>query len=148
MTLKVRIQDDMKSALRARDKERLGALRLILAGIQQREIDERAVLDDARIINVLERMLKQRRESIRQYRDAGREDLAAKESFESEIIRSYLPVALTDAELDALVESAIATMGANSVRDMGKVMNLIKDRARGRADMGVVSALVKKRLAG
>ena len=146
MSLKDRIQDDMKSAMRAKDKERLGAIRLILAAVKQREVDERISLDDGQVITVLERMLKQRRESIKQYSEAGREDLAARESFESEIIHGYMPAALSASELDALIESAIAESAAQSVRDMGKVMGLIKSQAQGRADMAAVSARVKQRL--
>ena len=146
MALRDRLQDDMKSALRAKDKERLAAIRLILAGIQQREVDERITLDDSQIIGVLERMLKQRRESITQFQSAGREDLVARESFESEIIRGYMPAALTDLELDALIASALEATGATTARDMGRVMSVIKDQAQGRADMGKVSARVKRRL--
>lgn len=134
--------------MRSRDRERLSAIRLILAAIKQREVDERIILDDMQVISVLERMLKQRRESIKQYRDAGREDLAAIEAFESEIIQGYMPVALSDAELNDLINAAIASTGAQSVRDMGKVMGLIKQQAQGRVDMAVVSARVKTRLAG
>jgi uncharacterized protein YqeY len=146
MSLKDRIQDDMKSAMRAKDKERLGAIRLIIAAVKQREVDERISLDDSQVVTVLERMLKQRRESIKQYSEAGRDDLAARESFESKIIREYMPAALSASELDALIESAIAESGAQSVRDMGKVMGFIKHQAQGRADMAAVSAQVKQRL--
>ena len=148
MLLKDRIQDDMKSALRARDKDRLAAIRLIVAAIKQREIDERITLDDTQVISVLERMCKQRRESIAHYRHAGREDLAAREAFEIEVIQAYMPQPLSEAELDALIAQAIAASGAQSVRDMGKVMGLLKNQVQGRADMGKVSALVKTRLAG
>jgi uncharacterized protein YqeY len=146
MSLKDRIQDDMKSAMRAKDKERLGAIRLIIAAVKQREVDERISLDDGQVIAVLERMLKQRRESIKQYSEAGRDDLADRESFESEIIQTYMPAALSASELDALIESAVAESGAQSVRDMGKVMGLIKNQAQGRADMSAVSDRVKQRL--
>ena len=148
MSLRDRIQDDMKSALRAREKERLAAIRLILAAVKQREVDERIILDDSQIIEVLERMLKQRRESIKQYQNAGREDLAAKEAFESEVIHAYMPEPLSDAELDTLITSTIEATGAKSVRDMGKVMGVLKNRVQGRADMAAISALVKARLAG
>jgi hypothetical protein len=148
MALRDRIQDDMKSALRAKDKERLAAIRLILAGIQQREVDERIILDDSQIIGVLERMLKQRRESITQFQGAGREDLVARESFESKIIQGYMPAALTDPELDALIASALEATGATTVRDMGRVIGVIKDQAQGRVDMAKVSARVKRRLSG
>jgi uncharacterized protein YqeY len=146
MMLKDRIQEDMKSAMRARDKERLTAIRLILAAIKQREVDERINLDDTQVVSVLERMCKQRRESISHYQQAGREDLAAKEAFEIEVIQAYMPQALSEAEIDTLVTQAIAATGAQSVRDMGKVMSLLKSQVQGRAAMGAVSALVKARL--
>lgn len=148
MPLKDRIQEDMKSALRAKEKERLSVLRLALAAIKQREVDERITLNDTQVIGVLDRMLKQRRESITQYEQAGRQDLAAKEAFEAQVIQSYMPEALSDEEIDAMIASAIAVTGAQSVRDMGKVMALIKDQAQGRADMATISALVKAKLAG
>jgi uncharacterized protein YqeY len=146
MMLKDRIQEDMKSAMRARDKERLTAIRLILAAIKQREVDERIGLDDTQVVSVLERMCKQRRESISHYQQAGREDLAAKEAFEIEVIQAYMPQALSEAEIDTLITQAIAATGAQSVRDMGKVMSLLKIQVQGRAAMGAVSALVKARL--
>lgn len=146
MSLKERIQDDMKSAMRARDKERLAVIRLILAAIKQREVDERITLTDTQVISVLERMLKQRRESITQYQAAGRDDLAAKEAFEVSVIQTYMPEALNDAEIDSIINSAIAATGAHSIRDMGKVMALIKDQVQGRADMAVISARIKARL--
>lgn len=148
MALRDRIQDDMKSALRAKEPERLAAIRLILAGIQQREVDERITLDDGQVIAVLERMLKQRRESITQFQAAGREDLVAKESFERDIIQGYMPAALSDPELDALIESALEATGATAVRDMGRVMGVVKSRAQGRVDMAKASARVKRRLSG
>ncbi len=148
MTLKDRIQDDMKAAMRAKDKERLGAIRLMLAAIQQREIDERMPLDDAQAIGVLERMLKQRRESIAQFEKAEREDLVAKEAFEVQVIQAYMPTPLSAAEIDAIVAQAIADTGAQSIRDMGKAMAVVKAKVQGRADMGAVSAMVKARLAG
>ena len=125
------------------DKPRLGAIRLILAAIKQREVDERIELSDTQILAVLEKMLKQRRESLAQYQNAGRADLAAQEAFEIELIQSYLPAPLSEAELDALIGQAIATTGAQSVRDMGKVMALIRDQAQGRADLAAVSTRVK-----
>ena len=143
MSLKDRIQDDMKTAMRAKDKERLGAIRLILAAVKQREVDERIELNDVQVLGVLEKMIKQRRESLAQYQSAGREDLAARESFEIEVIQSYLPAPLSEADIDTLVANAVAVTGAQSVRDMGKVMALIKDQARGQVDMSVVSARVK-----
>ncbi|MGB5064295.1 MAG: GatB/YqeY domain-containing protein [Candidatus Competibacter sp.] len=145
MSLKERIQDDMKTAMRAKDKERLGAIRLILAAVKQREVDERIELDDAQLLGVLEKMIKQRRESLAQYQSAGREDLAARESFEIDLIQSYRPAPLSEADINTLVANAIAVTGAQSVRDMGKVMALIKDQAQGRADMSEVSARVKAR---
>ena len=148
MSLKDRVQDDMKAAMRAKEKERLGAIRLILAAIKQREVDERIVLDDGQVLGVLEKMIKQRRESLAQYESAGRADLAAQEAFEIELIQSYLPAPLSEAEIDALVADAIAVTGAQSVRDMGKVMALIRDQAQGRADMAAVGARVKARFGG
>lgn len=148
MSLKLRIQDDMKAALRAKDKDRLAALRLILAAIQQREVDERITLDDAQVTVVLDRLLKQRRESIAQFQAAGRTDLVARETFEAEVIQSYLPRALSDAEIDALIDQAIAASGAQSVKDMGKVMAHLKAQVQGRADMAAVSRQVKARLGG
>ena len=148
MSLKDRIQDDMKNAMRAKEKERLGAIRLILAAIKQREVDERIELNDSQVFGVLEKMLKQRRESSAQFQNAGRDDLAAQENFEIDLIQSYLPAPLAEADLDALVADAIAATGAQSVRDMGKVMALIKDQAKGRADMAAVSARVKARFGG
>ena len=146
MTLKTRLQDDMKTALKSKDKDRLGTIRLILAAVKQREVDERIDLDDAAIITVLDRMAKQRRESISQFQNAGRTDLADKEEFELAVIQSYLPAALSDAELDQLIEAAMVESGASSIRDMGKVMALIKPKAQGRADMTALSARVKARL--
>ena len=146
MTLKNRLQDDMKTALKSKDKDRLGTIRLILAAVKQREVDERIDLDDAAIITVLDRMAKQRRESISQFQNAGRTDLADKEEFELAVIQSYLPAALSDAELDQLIEAAMTESGASSIRDMGKVMALIKPKAQGRADMTALSARVKARL--
>ena len=143
MTLKDRIQNEMKTALRAQDKPRLGAVRLILAAVKQREVDERIELGDDQVLTVLERMVKQRRDSISQYQDAGRDDLVATEQFELEIIQEFLPTALTEVELDALINAAIAETDAQSMRDMGKVMGLLKQRAQGRAEMGAVSARVK-----
>ena len=148
MPLKDRIQDDMKAALRAKDKQRLGAIRLILAAIQQREVDERIELNEVQTLAVLEKMIKQRRESLAQYQNAGRADLADQEAFEIELIQAYLPAPLSEAELDALIAHAIAATGAQSVRDMSKVMAAIRDQAQGRADMAAVSARVKARFGG
>ena len=147
MPLKECIQDDTKAAMRAKDKDRLATLRLVSAAIKQREVDERISLNDNQIIAVLERMLKQRRESITQYRTAGRDDLVAKETFELEIIQAYMPTALDDITINRLIDGAIANTSAQSLRDMGKVMALIKDQVQGRADMADISARVKARLA-
>jgi hypothetical protein len=148
MSLKDRIQDDMKAAMRAKEKERLGAIRLILAAIKQREVDERIVLSDSQVLSVLEKMIKQRRESLAQYQSASRDDLAAQEAFEIKLIQSYLPAPLSETEIDTLIADAITATGAQSVRDMGKVMALIRDQAQGRADMAAVSARVKARFGG
>ena len=145
MSLKDQINEDMKTAMRAKDKERLGAIRLILAALKQREVDERIELNDSQVIGVLEKMIKQRRESLAQYQNAGRDDLAARESFEIDLIQTYMPTSLSDAEIESLIADAIAATGAQSLRDMGKVMALIKDQAQGRADMAAVSARVKAR---
>ena len=142
MSLKARIQDDMKSAMKAGDKARLGVIRLILAAIKQREVDERIELDDEQVLAVLDKMVKQHRDSIRQYTDAGRDELAAAEQAEVAIIQDYLPAALSEEEIAAIVEQAIAETGASSMKDMGKV----KPQVQGRADMGQVSALVKQKL--
>jgi len=146
MALKDRIQDDMKTALRAKDKQRLGAIRLMVAAVKQREIDERIDLNDAQTLVVLEKMLKQRRESLAQYQSAGREDLAAQEAFEIALIQEYLPTPLDPSALDALIAQAITTSGAQSMRDMGKVMALVKEQAQGRADLAAVSARIKSQL--
>ncbi|MFZ1326998.1 MAG: GatB/YqeY domain-containing protein [Candidatus Contendobacter sp.] len=146
MALKDRIQDDMKTALRAKDKQRLGAIRLMVAAVKQREIDERIDLNDAQTLVVLEKMLKQRRESLAQYQSAGREDLAAQEAFEIALIQEYLPTPLDPSALDALIAQAITTSGAQSIRDMGKVMALVKEQAQGRADLAAVSAQIKSQL--
>lgn len=147
MSLKEQIQEDLKSAMRARDKERVGALRLVSAAIKQREVDERLdALEDTQVLAVLEKMLKQRRESIRQYSEANREDLADQERFEASIIEGYMPAPLEQSELSRLIDEAIASTGASGIRDMGKVMGLLKAQVQGRADMGAVSAQVKARL--
>ncbi|HEX3844329.1 MAG TPA: GatB/YqeY domain-containing protein [Steroidobacteraceae bacterium] len=147
MTLKERITEDMKSALRAGEKERLGTIRLALAAIKQREVDERITLDDGQVLAVLEKMIKQRKEAITQFQAGGRADLVAKESAEVSLLEGYLPARMSDADLDALIAAAIASTGAASAKDMGKVMALVKSQAQGRADMGVVSARVKEKLA-
>lgn len=146
--LKQRIQDDMKSAMKAGDKPRLGVIRLMLAAIKQREVDERTELDEAQVLAVLDKMVKQRRDSIAQYRDAGREDLAAAEEFELGVIQDYLPEALSDAEIAELIEQAVSESGASAMGDMGKVMAVLRPRIQGRADMGAVSARVRQRLGG
>jgi uncharacterized protein YqeY len=146
--LKARLTEDMKTALKGGDKARLAAVRLVLAAIKQREVDERVTLDDAQVLHVLEKMLKQRRDSVTQYEAAQREDLAEQERYEIGVIESYLPAQLSDAELDTLVQACIVDAGASSPRDMGKVMALLKERAAGRADMGALSQRVKARLAG
>jgi uncharacterized protein YqeY len=146
--LKQRITADMKTAMKGGDKPRLGVIRLILAVLKQREVDERIVLTDAQVLAALEKMLKQRRDSVAQYEAAKREDLAEQERYEIGVIEGYLPAQLTAAELDALVAQCIADAGATSARDMGKVMGLRKERAAGRADMGALSGRVKGKLAG
>ena len=146
MSLRDQIQDEMKSALRAQDKPRLAAIRLLVAAIKQREIDERITLDDAQTIAVLERLAKQRRDSIRQYRDADRHDLADQEDYELGIIQSFLPEPIAEAKLETMITTAIRASGAESMRDMGKVMGLLKPQLQGRADMATVSAQVKARL--
>ena len=148
MALKERITEDMKSAMRSGEKEKLAAIRLILAAIKQREVDERITLDDPQVLSVIEKMTKQRKESIAQFEAGGRADLVAKEKAEMDILVAYLPAQLSDAELDTLIGQAIAATGAASIKDMGKVVAQIKTAAAGRADMGRVSALVKARLSG
>lgn len=147
MLLTDRIKDDMKTAMKAGDKSRLAVIRLILAAFKQIEVDERITLDDDRAIQTLDKMLKQRRESIRQFTDAGRTDLVAIEEAEVLVIQEFMPQALSDAEVDAMVKSAVAESGAESVKDMGKVMALLKSKMQGRADMSVVSAKIKTALA-
>jgi len=148
MTLKQRLTDDMKTAMRGGDKPRLGVIRLMLAAIKQREVDERTELDDTQTLAVLEKMLKQRRDSIVQYDAAGRVDLADIERAEKAVIETYLPAKLSAAEVDALIDEAIAQTGASSARDMGKVVGMVKQKAAGRADMAQVSARIKARLGG
>jgi uncharacterized protein YqeY len=144
--LKQRILDDVKSAMKAGDKRRVGALRLITAAVKQREVDERIELDDTQVLAVLDKMVKQRRESIAQYEKAGRDDLVSQEAFEVEVIQTYLPEALSEAEIAAAIQEAVDATGAASIRDMGKVMGQLKPKLQGRADMGAVSALVKQQL--
>lgn len=145
-SLKQQIQDDMKTALRAHDKQRLGVVRLILAAIKQVEVDERVELDDTRITQILSKMIKQRRDSIAQYDQAKRDDLADQERLEVKIIQTYLPEPLSEADIDRMVSEAITKVGATSVKEMGKVMAELKDRLQGRADMTQISAKIKARL--
>ena len=147
MTLKQQLTDDMKTAMRGGDKHRLGVIRLMLAAIKQREVDERVEQTDAMVLATLEKMLKQRRDSVSQFDAAKRDDLAAIERAEMTVIETYLPAKLSEAEIDALIDAAIAETGASSPRDMGKVVAAVKDKAAGRADMAVVSGKIKTRLA-
>ena len=146
MSLKERIQQDVKDAMRAREKSRLATIRLVTAAIKQREVDERIELDDAQVLAVLDKMVKQRRESISQFEKAGRDDLILQEASELEIIQSYLPEQLTEAEITALIDAAMEATGAASIKDMGKVMSQLKPKLQGRADIGAVSAMIKARL--
>jgi uncharacterized protein YqeY len=148
MTLKARISEDMKSAMRARDTVRLGTVRLLLAAIKQKEVDERNEADDAAVTGIVEKLIKQRKDSISQFQAAGRDDLVAAEQAELAVLQTYLPEQLSSAEVEAAVAAAIAESGATSARDMGKVMGLLKPRLAGRADMGQVSSLIKTHLAG
>ena len=148
MSLRERVNEDMKSALRARDTARLSAVRLLLAAIKQREVDERITLTDSDVVGVIEKMLKQRRDSIEQYEGAGRHDLADAEKFEVSVLQAYMPQALSAAEIEAAVVKGIAQAGAKGAQDMGKVMAALKPVLAGRADMGKVSALVKSKLVG
>ncbi|QDE41124.1 GatB/YqeY domain-containing protein [Luteibacter pinisoli] len=147
MSLKTRITDDMKAAMKGGEKERLAVIRLVQAQIKQREVDERIELDDTQVLAVLEKMQKQRRDSIEQFDKAGRDDLAKIERFEMGVIDAYLPTKLDDAELDAIIDAAVAESGATSARDMGKVVALVKEKAAGRADMAAVAGKVKAKLA-
>lgn len=148
MSLKLRITDDMKAAMRAKETARLGTIRLLLAAIKQKEVDERIELDDAAVSSIVEKLIKQRKDSISQFQVAGRDDLVAAEQAELVVLQAYLPEQLSAAEVEAAVAAAIAESGASSAKDMGKVMGLLKPRLAGRADMGQVSALIKARLAG
>ncbi len=142
------IADEVKKAMKARDKERLGALRLVMAEFKRVEVDERIDLDDTRVLTILDKMTKQRKDSLQQYRDAGRDDLADTEQMEISIIAEFLPQALSDEEITALVNDAMTQVGASSMQDMGKVMGILKPKIQGRADMGSVSGIVKAQLAG
>lgn len=148
MSLKERINEDMKAAMRAKESARLSALRLLLAAIKQREVDERIVLTDGDVVAVIDKMLKQRRDSIQQYEAASRQDLADAEKFEVSVLQGYMPAAMSEAEIDSAVTGAIAQSGAKAPGDMGKVMALLKPALAGRVDMAKVSSLVKSRLAG
>ena len=148
MSLKLQLTDDMKTAMKSGDKDRLGVIRLINAAIKQREVDERITLDDVQTVSVIEKMIKQRKESVVQFEAGGRADLVAKESAEIAALTAYLPAQLSATELDALIKDAIAAAGAASIKDMGKVMAIVKGKAAGRADMGAVGARVKALLAG
>lgn len=146
MSLKARIQEDMKATMRSGDKPRLGVIRLILAAIKQREVDERIELDDTQILVVLDKMLKQRRESLNIYEQAGRDDLADQETFELGVLQAYLPKPLSAAEIDSLITAAISEIGASGIKDMGKVMAILKPQLQGRADMTSVSGRIKAQL--
>ena len=147
MTLKERINEDMKAAMRARESAKLSAIRLLLAAIKQREVDERIVLDDAAVVAVIDKMLKQRRDSIVQYKKAGRQDLVDAEQFEADLLATYMPAGLSSEEIAAAVKAAIVETNAAGPTDMGKVMGLLKPKLAGRADMSVISQLVKAELA-
>jgi uncharacterized protein YqeY len=148
MSLKERITDDMKAAMRSGDKERLGVIRMVTAAIKQREVDERISLDDAQVLSVLEKMIKQRKESLVQFEAGNRPDLVEKETAEISLLQTYLPAALSDAELAALIDAAVASAQATTIKDMGKVMAIIKSQAQGRADMAAVGAKIKAKLGG
>ena len=148
MTLKERISEDMKTAMRSGDKDRLAVIRLLQAAIKQREVDERITLDDAQVTAVLEKMIKQRKESVVAFEKGGRADLVAKENAEIAVLQPYLPAQLSDAELDAIIAEAISSTGAASIKDIGKVMGVVKSRAAGKADMGAVGARIKAKLGG
>ena len=148
MSLKLRINEDMKTAMRAKDSTRLNAIRLLMAAMKQKEVDERIEMDDAAVIAVIEKMLKQRKDSITQYEAAKRQDLADTEKFEVEVLMAYMPQALSAAEVEAIIAKALADSGAMTPSEMGKVIALVKPQVAGRADMGEISKLVKSKLAG
>ena len=148
MTLKERITEDMKTAMRSGEKDRLAVIRLLQAAIKQREVDERITLDDAQVTSVLEKMIKQRKESVVAFEKGGRADLVSKENAEIAVLQPYLPAQLSEAELDALIAEAISSTGAASIKDMGKVMGVVKAKAAGKADMGAVGARIKAKLGG
>ena len=148
MALREQLNEDIKVAMKAREQDRLAALRLMLSSVKQREVDEGITLDDAGVVAVVEKMIKQRKDSIAQYEKAQRQDLADKEKYEISVLEAYLPQQLSAAEIDAIIAEAVAATGAKGAADMGKVMGVVKPRLAGRADMGKVSALVKAKLAG
>ena len=148
MSLKEKITNDMKEAMKAGDKPRLSVIRLILAALKQKEVDERITLDDAQVLAILDKMLKQRRESIVQFEKGGRQDLVDNENAEIKVIQAYMPEQLSEAELDKLVAAAVIQSGAASIKDMGKVMGILKPQVQGKADMGAVSARIKAKLGG
>ena len=148
MALKERITEDMKTAMRSGEKDRLAVIRLLQAAIKQREVDERITLDDAQVTSVLEKMIKQRKESVVAFDKGGRADLVAKENSEIAVLQPYLPAQLSESELDALIADAISSTGAASIKDMGKVMGVVKAKAAGKADMGAVGARIKAKLGG
>ena len=148
MVLRERVSEDMKAAMKAHETEKLGAIRLLLSAMKQREVDERITLDDAAVIAIVEKMIKQRRESIVQFENGARKDLADKERFEIGVLQAYLPLQLSEGEVASVVADAVAASGAKTAADMGKVMALVKPKLAGKADMGKVSALVKAKLAG
>jgi len=148
MSLKDRITEDMKAAMRAKESERLGTIRMLTAAIKQREVDERIQLDDVQVLSVIEKMIKMRKESIEQFKSGGRDDLVAREAKEIELLQGYLPAQLAESEVDALIREAIAESGATSIKEMGKAMALLKQKAQGRADMAAASAKLKAKLSG
>jgi uncharacterized protein YqeY len=148
LSLKVQITEDMKAAMRTKDAARLGAIRLLQAAIKQREVDERIELDDTKVIEAIEKMLKQRRDSISQYEAANRQDLVDAEKFEVSVLQTYLPQPFTEAEISALLDKVVADTGAAGIKDMGKVMAAVKPLVVGRADMGSISGMIKARLGG
>jgi len=148
MSLKERITEDMKTAMRAKDSTRLGTIRMITSAIKQREVDERIQLDDNQVLAAIEKMIKMRKESIAQFQSGGREDLAAKEQQEIDLLQAYMPAQLGEAEVDQLIADAIAQAGATSIKEMGKAMAILKQTAQGRADMALVSAKLKAKLSG
>ncbi|MES9855996.1 MAG: GatB/YqeY domain-containing protein [Sedimenticola sp.] len=144
--LKATVQGDMKAAMKGGEKRRLGTIRLLLAAIKQREVDERIELDDEQILVVLDKMVKQRRDSINQFEQAGRDDLAEQEAYEIKVLQTYMPEALSEEEISSMISEAVSSTGAESMRDMGKVMGQLKPKMQGRADMGAISALIKQQL--